>query len=66
MKFKVENMSCMHCVNKISTQLKAMKIKKFDIDLDSKTVEIKKTKSSIEDIKKAINDIGYEFELLEK
>ncbi len=65
MKFKVENMSCMHCVNKISTQLKAMKIKKFDIDLDSKIIEIKKTKLSIEAIKKAINDIGYEFELLE-
>lgn len=63
--FKVENMSCMHCVNKIADKLKAEKIKKFHIDLESKTVHIKKTKFTPEEIKQMILPIGYEFNLLE-
>lgn len=61
MKFLVDNMSCMHCVNSIKKALQELGIKKIKIDLESKTVSVvlkKVTKAMVEEKMKSI---GYHF-----
>ncbi len=65
MKFKVDNMTCNHCVMHITKALNAAGFKKFNIDLASQTVTLKLGKLSIEDAQKAVEGIDYHFQLIE-
>ena len=60
MLLKVENMSCVHCKNKIEKTLKEMGIKKIKINLESKLVTITSKKHTIEEVIQAIKAIGYD------
>ncbi len=59
MTFKVPDMSCEHCVKRISAAVKALKnVDRVDIDLNSKKVVVQGSASG-EDIMKAIRSAGY-------
>lgn len=64
MKFVVDNMSCIHCKNKIEKALKDLGIKKVKIDLETKTVTVALKKHTVQEVKQTINSIGYNFEEL--
>lgn len=60
-KLQVEGMSCQHCVNSVEGALKEMGVA-GKVDLQNKTVDISfdTSKTSIEKIKAAIEDQGYD------
>ena len=62
MKFLVDNMTCNHCKMRIENALKSAGFKKINIDLESRVVEIESKKLTLEDAKKAVNEIGYNFQ----
>lgn len=59
----VQGMSCGHCVNAIKSALKEINVD-ANVDLDSKSVAVTydDSKVSIEKIKEAIDDQGYDVE----
>ncbi|XMB72234.1 heavy metal-associated domain-containing protein [Mycoplasmatota bacterium WC30] len=61
MKFLVDNMSCIHCENKIKAALKAAGFKKIKINLDSKEVVIALGKKDKLEVEKVVTSIGYNF-----
>jgi copper chaperone CopZ len=59
MVFQVSDMTCNHCVKRITTALSQLKgVEKVDIDLTSKEVRIQGTARS-EDIVETIKKAGY-------
>lgn len=64
MKFKVRNMSCIHCKKKIEEALKALGVKKIKIDLEEKVCSVVLKKVTPEQVEQAIMKLGYDFELL--
>jgi len=66
MKFKVDNMTCNHCVMHIKKALKEAGFKKMNFDLDSQTVTLKLGKLNVEDAKKAVEGVDYHFEVMEQ
>lgn len=59
MTFTVRDMSCNHCVNRISGALKAVPgVEKLSIDLPAKRLEVEGT-ASAEAIVQAIREAGY-------
>ena len=64
MKFLVDNMSCMHCENKIKAALKAAGFKKIKVDLEAKEVTIALGKKDKSEVEKIITSIGYNFKEL--
>ncbi len=65
MKFKVENMTCNHCKMRIEKALKQLGVKKIKIDLEEKMVSVVLKKHSIDEVKQAVNAIGYDFQVVE-
>jgi copper chaperone len=59
-KFKVDGMTCNHCVNAIQNALKEIGVKGV-VDLKNKTVEVNydESKTNIVNIKKIIVENGY-------
>ena len=59
-KFKVDGMTCNHCVNAIQNALKEIGVKGV-VDLKNKTVEVNydESKTNIINIKKIIVENGY-------
>ena len=64
MKFLVDNMTCMHCENKVKTALKAAGFKKIKIDLENKEVTIALGKKDKSEVEKVVASIGYNFKEL--
>ncbi len=61
MKFLVDNMSCIHCENKIKAALKLAGFKKIKIDLETKEVTIALGKKAKSEVEKVVTSIGYNF-----
>ncbi len=59
MTFKVEDMSCRHCVKTIGDALKNAGVEKFEIDLEGKTVHVFSEDKDYETIRSVIEDKGY-------
>jgi copper chaperone len=58
---KVEGMSCGHCVNSVEGAVKGLGASgKVDLAAGSVTVEFDETKVSLDAIKEAIEDQGYD------
>ncbi len=67
--FKVEQMHCQNCVNKVQNNMKFEKgMKKIDTDLEEKTVTITydADKTNIENIKEGFKKINYEAVFVEE
>ncbi len=62
MKLRVSNMTCNHCKMTITNALQAQGINDVNIDLKEKTVELDPVDRTLEDIKKIIEDKGYDVE----
>lgn len=65
MRFFVDNMTCKHCKMRIEQTLKDAGFSKASIDPASRTVTLKLGNKTVEDVKNAIEGIGYHFELME-
>ena len=65
MKFKVNNMTSNHCKMRIEQALKGIKVKKINFDMESQIVTVALKKQTVEDVKTAVNAIGYNFDLIE-
>lgn len=57
--FKIEGMSCNHCVMAVQKNLSKIKIIKFEVKIGSAKVEFDEKEISEEAIIKAIEDAGY-------
>jgi len=63
MTFTVNDMSCQHCVKRISTAIKALSnVESVDIDLNTKRVEVQGS-ASVDEIMNAIRSAGYTAEV---
>ncbi|AZS15504.1 copper ion binding protein [Paenibacillus lutimineralis] len=59
-KLKVQGMSCQHCVNSIEGALKEIgAIGKVDLNSESVDVTFEESQVSMEQIKEAIEELGY-------
>lgn len=60
---KVEGMSCSHCVNTVTKAVGGLEgVSNVEVDLDAKTVTVEydDDKVSLDNIKEAIEDEGYD------
>ncbi len=55
--FKVPDMSCKHCVNRISKELENLGLKDFSIDLEAKRVTVETEDPG--QVSSALDDAGY-------
>jgi len=53
----VPDMSCQHCVKRISKALEGLGISKFNVDLDNKKVVVEA--DDIESVISALDEVGY-------
>ncbi|WP_126993040.1 heavy-metal-associated domain-containing protein [Thermosipho globiformans] len=60
---KVPDMSCKHCVMRITKALEELGEKKFEVKLESKTVEIET--ENLENVKAKLSEIDYPIESVE-
>lgn len=63
----IEGMSCMHCVKKVEEALKrAKEIKKVEVNLgEKKAIVTMKQEIANEELKNAVEDLGYKVEKIE-
>lgn len=64
MKFKVDNMTCMHCEKSIRKALESIGIKKIKVNLQQKEVTVALKKVSKNKVEEKIKSIGYHFQEL--
>ena len=57
--FKIEGMSCNHCVIAVKKNLSQINLNKFEVAIGSVNVEFDENKITAEEIIKAIEDAGY-------
>ena len=57
--FKIEGMSCGHCVMAVEKELNKLDIKNKKVEIGSAKIEFDPDKVSEEDIKNSITDAGY-------
>ena len=57
--FKIEGMSCSHCVIAVEKELNKLEIKKKNLGIGSAKIEFDPDKVSEEDIKNSITEAGY-------
>ena len=57
--FKIEGMSCQHCVMAIQKGLSKLNLKKYEVNIGSAEVEFDENQIKDEMIIKAIEDAGY-------
>jgi copper chaperone len=57
--FKIEGMSCGHCVIAVEKELNKLDIKKRKVKIGLAKIEFDSDKVSEEDIKKSITEAGY-------
>ena len=57
--FKIEGMSCHHCVMAVQKSLSKLKLEKYDVNIGSATVEYDEKETNEEMIIKAVENAGY-------
>jgi copper chaperone len=57
--FKIDGMSCHHCVMAVQKNLSKLNLKKYDVSIGSAKVEFDETQINDEMIIRAIEDAGY-------
>ncbi len=57
--FKIEGMSCSHCVIAVEKELNKLEIKKKRVEIGSAKIEFDPDKVSEDDIKSSITESGY-------
>ena len=57
--FKVEGMSCHHCVMSVVRELNKLEINSHQVDIGNVNVDYDESKVNEEDIKAAIEEAGY-------
>jgi copper chaperone len=57
--FKIEGMSCHHCVMAVKKSISELNLKKFDVKIGSAEVEFDENETTEEMIIKAIDNAGY-------
>lgn len=57
--FRVEGMSCQHCVKAVEIELSELDIDSFEVEIGKVTVNYNDTKVNIEEIEKSITDAGF-------
>ena len=57
--FKIEGMSCSHCVMAVENELNKLKIKSKNVEIGSAKIEFDPDKVSEEEIKNSITEAGY-------
>lgn len=57
--FKIEGMSCQHCVMAVQKGLSKLNLKKYEVNIGSAEVEFDENQIKDEMIIKAIEDAGY-------
>lgn len=66
MKIKVPGMMCMHCVKSVSDALDSMEgVFDVQVDLDTKLVTLRAEEGLQEKILSAIDDLGFDAEVIE-
>lgn len=58
--FKIEGMSCGHCVMAVKKELSRIPVEKTDVQIGKAVVEFDEKKISENDVAKAIKNAGYE------
>jgi copper chaperone len=57
--FKIDGMSCQHCVMAVKKEIQKLDVKNFDVKIGEASVEFDESKVSEENINKAIEIAGY-------
>ena len=57
--FKIDGMSCQHCVMAVKKEIQKLDVKNLDVKIGEASVEFDESKVSEENIKKAIEVAGY-------
>ena len=57
--FKIDGMSCQHCVMAVKKEIQKLDVKNLDVKIGEASVEFDESKVSEENIKKAIEEAGY-------
>ncbi|MGB5289031.1 MAG: cation transporter [Ignavibacteriaceae bacterium] len=57
--FKIDGMSCHHCVMAVQKNLAKLKLKKYEVRIGSANIEFDEAETKEEMILKAIDDAGY-------
>lgn len=57
--FKIDGMSCQHCVMSVKKAIQKLDVQNFQVSIGEAKVEFDETKMNEEHIKKAILDAGY-------
>lgn len=66
-KLKIDEIKCTGCINRIKNVLSKIKgIKKYDISLDNKILNITTKEENIDNIIKRIEEIDFKVKLMEK
>lgn len=57
--FKIEGMSCQHCINSIKKQFEKSNIENYEIEIGIVKIEISDNKNDLEKIKQLIEEAGF-------
>ena len=58
--FKISGMTCQHCVKAVEIELEELGIDKYEVDIGTAKVNFDEKKFSVQSIKDAIKEAGYE------
>jgi copper chaperone len=58
-KYKIEGMSCQHCVKAVEIELSEIEIESFQVELGSADVKFDNNKISEKAIEKAVEEAGF-------
>lgn len=59
MLFKIEGMSCQHCVMAVKKEISKLNVNNFDVKIGEAKVDFDESKVNTDEIRKAIVDAGY-------
>lgn len=57
--FKIEGMSCQHCVMAVKKEISKLNVNNFDVKIGEAKVDFDESKVNADEIRKAIVDAGY-------
>ncbi|MFC2134510.1 heavy-metal-associated domain-containing protein [Bacteroidota bacterium] len=58
--YKVEGMSCKHCVKAVEMEMKKLPLESFQVEIGSVTATFDETKLKSEEIENTIREAGYQ------
>ncbi len=57
--YKIEGMSCQHCVKAVEIELEEIGVESFDVEVGSAKIKFEENKITDSDISKAIDEAGF-------